>query len=224
VRRSHQRWRSSGHRVLGLVVAILGLVIAGACAFPTTAEAVDGGYGPSGGWGGGGVGTLGDVIVAQTVGPHGATVTGWDGGTKITILIPPGEFPTNEVVEVRAAVPDCRSLTGKNVIIGFAVSHTVDGKTSGAFLPDVRVLVSSTRISSQALVVSGDCVAINDASIHDGLVVLAMGSDATIVVATPGGGTWHGQEHGWCSRGGDGCSESGVTVHRWRFGLFWQSL
>ena len=179
------------------IVAFLGLLMAGACAFPPTAWAVDGGYGPTGGSGPGGVGTLGNVIVAQTVGPHGAEVTGWEGGTKISIFIPPGEFPNRELVQITSFVPNCKSFPGWDAIIGFAVSHALNGNAQGAFSSPVRTIVFNQKISPHALVLSGGCKALDNVVIGKGFVVTSLRADGTIAILIGPGGTGGGQNHSW---------------------------
>ena len=196
MRRNLQR-RSGRHRVpknllLGFI-ALLGLSGAGALALPTTASAVPGGYGPSGGWSGGGAGTLGGIIVAQTVGPRGATITGWDDGAKITVVIPPGAFPTNELVEIMTGSADCGAWLGHTPILGIAISHSIDGKNLGSFPPAVKVAIYDHRISGNAIVVTGGCKAFIGAVLNAGWVVAPLADETTIAVvfASFGAGGGH---------------------------------
>jgi hypothetical protein len=190
---------------LGLV-ALVGLVAAGSFAFPTTAWAVPGGYGPSGGWGGGGSGTLGDVIVAKTIGPDGGTVTGWDGPTKITIVIPPGVLPTNELIEVTSSTPDCTACSGHNLIVGLAVTHVLHGQSQGAFSGAVKVYVTDQRIWTHSSVLTSQCVALSGAYVSDGFVVVTLYHDSTFAIVSP-----------WSNSNNNGSSGYG---HASRFGFF----
>ncbi len=200
----NQQGCNIGRRVLGLVV-LLGIITVGAFAVPTSAWAVDGGYGPGGGWSEGGGGTLGNVIVAQTVGPGGAKISGSDGAAKITIFIPPGAFPNEELVKVTASVPDCKGISGRDVVIAFVVTYSMDGKNQSAFSGDLKIIVSDHRISSHSSVLT-DCAPLKGVDINDGYAAAPIQFDATIAIVS-------------ASRGNSQPHDSGVG-HHWWIGLF----
>jgi hypothetical protein len=118
-------------------------------AFAPAAWAVNGGYGPDGGETLGGVGALGDILVAKTVGPGGGTIVGRIGSTTLTVVVPRAAVAANDVVEVVSWTPNCAALKHASVVIGFAVLAT-DGSSRYSFARAPAEFVSSPWLTSNS--------------------------------------------------------------------------
>lgn len=170
------------------LLAIAALSAVSLMTFSTDGWAVDGGYGPVGGDGGdSGGGTFGDIIVAATVGPNGATIHGQFDGTTISIVIPNGEFATDQEVEVATFVPDCSSLKDGDTVVALAVSSTDGEHVKSSLSGNADAVVSSTRITPGSLVLSvdgGTCTILHPL-VGNGVLTVPLQTNSAFVVTSP---------------------------------------
>ena len=195
-------WRGGRRRSSYLKVGVLAaLIIAGLTSFAPSSWAVDGGYGPSGGYGSGGSGTLGNIVMAKTIGSDGGSIFGSYRLTKITIVIPGGALPSDEVVEAVTSVPDCVSLKGQDLVIGLAIS-ALDGKNrQDDFAAGSSATLSSLKITPNSKVFYVDdehhCI-LAHLPINDGQVTVPLDATSAFVITSPHkSGSDHHAHHGF---------------------------
>ncbi len=175
--------RRVSYSELGVLAA---LIAAGLTSFAPGAWGVDGGYGPSGSGGGGGSGTFGNIITAKTVGPDGGSLFGHFQGTTIKIVIPPGAFATEQIVEVVSSIPDCISLKDQAVVIGLAVFATSGKNRQDEFSGDLEAILSNPKITSDSRIVSVDedrCTALH-LPFDSGQVTVPLDTSPAFVLTT----------------------------------------
>jgi len=216
-----------GRGYLARLSAFAVLIPVGVAAFSTSGWAVDGGYGPGGTSSSGGGGTFGDVIVATTVGPDGGTVLGHFHGTRIDILIEPGELTTEEVVVVMSSTPDCKALAGRDTVIGLAVFLVNKKHEQEKFSGGAKAIISNAKINPRSVIFAVEhdgCTTLRGLDLDYGQVTVPLQLSSAFAISSPfqisGDSSYDGQ--GRCNGNGDGgCGPqmtglSGMSfLHEW---------
>ena len=114
----------------------------------------------------------------------GGTGTGRSDGSEITVVIPPGVFPNDELVEVTAASPNCASWPGHKLIVGFTIADSINGKPQDAYSGDVQVIIVNPSISADSRLVSGQCKPLGGAVVNSGSIRTLLRYNSTVAIVS----------------------------------------